>query len=42
MATYTELRVLFGNDELRNRVVSATLIAAYGLLSGTPTADDGP
>jgi hypothetical protein len=40
MATHSELRGLFSNDELRNKVVAATLIAAYGLLSGAPTADD--
>ena len=37
MATYTELRQLFNNDDLRNRVATACLIYAHGLLSGTPT-----
>lgn len=37
MATYTELRQLFNNDDLRNRVSTACLVYAYGLLSGTPT-----
>jgi hypothetical protein len=40
MATYIELRGAFGNDELRNRVVMATVIAAHELLGGTPTAAD--
>lgn len=39
MATYTELRQQFSNDDLRNRVVAATVIAANNLLSGTPTAE---
>ena len=40
MATYTELRNLFSNGTLRNRVVVATVIAANNLLAGSPTADD--
>lgn len=40
MATYTELRGAFGNDALRNRVVMATVIAAYGLLATAPDAAD--
>ncbi len=40
MATYIELRGAFGNDELRNRIVMATVIEAYGLLATTPTAAD--
>lgn len=40
MATYTELRNAFSNDDLRNRIVMATVIAAYGLLESTPTAAD--
>ena len=40
MATYIELRGAFGNDDLRNKVVMATVIAAYELLGGTPTAAD--
>ena len=39
MADYTELMTLVNNDGLRNRVIIATAIAAEGLLSGTPTAD---
>lgn len=39
MATYTELRQQFSNDDLRNRVVAATVIAANNLLAGTPTAE---
>lgn len=37
MATYTEIRQQFSNDELRNRVVTATVIAANNMLAGTPT-----
>ncbi len=40
MATYTELRQLFSDDELRNKVTTACIIAAHELLSGTPTAAD--
>lgn len=36
MATYTELRDLFSDDALRNRVTTATVIAAQGLLAGSP------
>ena len=40
MATYTEIRTLFSNDGLRNRVVVATIVAANDLLGGTPTPDE--
>ena len=40
MATYTEIRNLFSDDALRNRVVVATVVAASDLLAGTPTVDD--
>ena len=40
MATYTDLRKLFGNDELKNKLDIATVIAANNLLSGTPLPDD--
>lgn len=38
MASYTELRDLFSNDALKNKLDIATIIAANNLLSGTPTA----
>lgn len=37
MASYTELRNLFADDALRNRVTVACVIAANAQLSGTPT-----
>ena len=37
MASYLELREQFANDQLRNKVTVAAVIAAYNLLSGTPT-----
>ena len=40
MASYIDLRNLFSNDELKNRVDIAVVIAANNLLSGTPTAND--
>ena len=40
MATYVELRNIFSNDELSNRVDIAVIIAANNLLSGTPTIND--
>ncbi len=40
MATYTELRNLFSNDEFANRVDIATVVAANNLLSSTPTVED--
>ena len=40
MATYTELRTLFDNDNLRQRIGVALMIKAQSLLDGaTPTAD---
>ena len=40
MATYIELRNLFSNDELSNRVDIAVVVSANNLLSGTPTVND--
>jgi len=40
MATYTELRELFGNSELLNKVEVAVIVAADGLLGGTPAPKD--
>lgn len=40
MATLLEIRQLFANDDFRNKVTAATVIAANNLLSGTPTADE--
>ncbi len=40
MATYTELRDLFSNDVLLNKVDIAILIAANDILAGTPTEND--
>jgi len=40
MATYTELRNLFSDDALRNRLDVAAVVAANTLLGGTPTAAD--
>ena len=40
MATYIEIRDLFSDSVLRNRIDVATIIAANDLLSGTPTAAD--
>ncbi len=40
MATYTKIRDLFSDDTLRNRVEVAVIVAADGLLAGTPTADE--
>ena len=40
MASYIDLRNLFSNDELKNRVDIAVVIAANNLLSGTPTTND--
>jgi hypothetical protein len=37
MATYTELRSLYSNDELKNKIDMAVVIAANNLLSGAPT-----
>jgi hypothetical protein len=40
MATYTELRSLYADDDLRNKVEVAVVKAAANLLGGTPTADE--
>lgn len=40
MADYLEIRKLFNDDTLINRVTVAAIIAANNLLSGTPTAAD--
>lgn len=40
MATYEELRGSFNDSSIRNKVTMATVIAAYDLLQGTPTAAD--
>jgi len=40
MASYTELRSLFSDDELKNRVDIAIIVAANNLLSGTPTVPE--
>lgn len=40
MATYIELYDLLNNSELKNRVLAATVVAAYSLLAGTPDAKD--
>jgi len=40
MATYTELLNLFNDSAIEPRVHVATVIAAYDLLTGTPTAAD--
>lgn len=40
MATLLEIRQQFSNDDLRNRVTAATVIAANNMLAGTPTADE--
>ena len=40
MATYEELRGIFNDSDTKNKVVMATVIAAYELLQTTPTADD--
>lgn len=37
MATYTELRQLFADDELKNKFDIAVIIAAYNKINGTPT-----
>lgn len=37
MATYLELYALKSDDELRNRVSVAVVVAAQALLAGTPT-----
>ena len=40
MATYLELRNQFSNDDLRNKVTAAVVIAAYNLTLATPTANE--
>ena len=40
MATYLELRNLFDDGELKNRTITATVIAAQTLAAGTPTAGE--
>lgn len=40
MASLLEIRQQFLNDDLRNKVTAATVIAANNLLAGTPTADE--
>lgn len=40
MATYLELRNLFNDGDLKNKVITATVVAAKELLGGTPTAND--
>ena len=40
MASYSDIRsILFSDDNLKNRVDVATMIAANNLLSNTPTTD---
>lgn len=40
MATYLELRGLFNNDVLLNKVSIALLVAVGALIAGTPTTAD--
>lgn len=40
MATYAELRALFADTAILEKVEVATIIAANNLLGGTPTAAD--
>ena len=40
MATYLELRNLFNDGDLSNRVDVATMVAANDLIAGTPTVDE--
>lgn len=40
MASYTDLRGIFNDSVLRNQVVMATVVAAYELVQGAPTAND--
>ena len=40
MASYVELRDLFANDTMKNRLDVATMKAAQALLDGTPTSDE--
>ena len=38
MATYTEIRDLFNDSELKNRIEVAAIVYAQSLIAGTPTA----
>jgi len=40
MATYTEIRDLFSDDAMRNKMDVAVIVAAEALLAGTPTLSD--
>lgn len=40
MATYLELRGMFNDSDLSNKMAMAVVISAYDILQGTPTADD--
>lgn len=40
MATYIELRGLFNDDVLVNKVTVATIISVDAILNGTPTIND--
>jgi hypothetical protein len=40
MATYTELRALFGNDDLRNKVEVAVIIAAEAIRGESVETDN--
>lgn len=40
MASYIELRNLFDSSDIRNKVTTATVIAAHNLLTGAPSAND--
>ena len=40
MATYTELRSLFNDSDLLEKIDTAVVIAANNLINGTPTAAD--
>jgi len=41
MATYSELRSLFSNDDLRHRVETAVIIAAEAELAASPGSVEG-
>lgn len=40
MATYSELRDLFSDDSMKNKLDVAVMKAAHAKLTGTPTADE--
>jgi hypothetical protein len=40
MASYIEIRNLFSNSTLRNRIITAVVIAAFNKTTGSPTAAD--